>query len=80
MFEKFSNKIIHIIVDLPFNESNINISNGDQWINEKFQRNCINQGLEKIKHTLNDNDHIIIADVDEIPDPKTLLQILKRKH
>jgi beta-1,4-mannosyl-glycoprotein beta-1,4-N-acetylglucosaminyltransferase len=75
LFEKFSNKIIHIIVDLPFNESNINISNGDQWINEKFQRNCINQGLEKIKHTLNDNDHIIIADVDEIPDPKTLLQI-----
>ena len=75
MFEKFHDKIIHIVVDLPFNESNINISNGDQWTNEKFQRNCIQQGLEKIKHNLNDNDHIVIADVDEIPDPKRLLQI-----
>jgi len=75
MFEKFNDKIIHIIVDLPFNETNINISNGDQWTNEKFQRNCIQQGLEKIKHKLNDGDHIVIADVDEIPDPKTLLKI-----
>ena len=75
MFEKFNDKIIHIVVDLPFNESNIDISNGDQWTNEIFQRNCISQGLEKIQHNLNNNDHIVIADVDEIPDPKTLLQI-----
>jgi beta-1,4-mannosyl-glycoprotein beta-1,4-N-acetylglucosaminyltransferase len=75
MFEKFNDKIIHIVVDLPFNETNINISNGEQWTNEIFQRNCIKQGLEKIKHKLNDEDHIVIADVDEIPDPKRLLQI-----
>jgi beta-1,4-mannosyl-glycoprotein beta-1,4-N-acetylglucosaminyltransferase len=75
MFEKFNDKIIHIVVDLPFNESNINISNRDQWTNEKHQRNCINQGIDKIKEKLSDNDYIIISDVDEIPDPKTLFTI-----
>ena len=75
IFEKFNDKIIHIVIDLPFNESNINISNGDQWNNEKFQRNCISQGIDMIKEKLNDNDYIIISDIDEIPDPKTLFTI-----
>ena len=75
LFNKFSEKIIHIIVDLPFDSNNININNRDQWKNEHFQRNCISQGLDKIKDTLNDNDSIIISDVDEIPDSKTLFKI-----
>jgi beta-1,4-mannosyl-glycoprotein beta-1,4-N-acetylglucosaminyltransferase len=77
LFDKFSEKIIHIVVDLPFNESNIDISNGDQWTNEKFQRNCIKQGLDKIQCKLDDNDSIIIADVDEIPDPKIVTKMKK---
>ena len=49
---------------------NADISRGEQWTNEKFQRNCITRGLDKIG--LNDNDLVIISDVDEIPDPKTI--------
>ena len=75
LFNKFSKKIIHIIVDLPFDNNNINIKNGEQWKNETFQRNCISQGLDKIKYILNDNDMIIISDVDEIGDPNTLFKI-----
>jgi beta-1,4-mannosyl-glycoprotein beta-1,4-N-acetylglucosaminyltransferase len=75
LFNKFSEKIIHIIVDLPIDNNNINIKNGEQWKNETFQRNCISQGLDKIKDILNDNDNIIISDVDEIPDPTTLFKI-----
>ena len=75
LFNKFSEKIIHIIVDLPFDNNNINIKNGEQWKNETFQRNCISQGLDKIKYILNDNDMIIISDVDEIGDPNTLFKI-----
>jgi beta-1,4-mannosyl-glycoprotein beta-1,4-N-acetylglucosaminyltransferase len=76
LFEKFNKKIIHIIVDLPF-DTKINIANGEQWTNEKIQRNNISQGIDILKNRdeLNDDDYIIIADVDEIPDPDTLLQI-----
>jgi|LakMenEpi03Aug12_release.lakeMendotaPanAssembly.Ray.scaffolds.fasta_scaffold32047_2 beta-1,4-mannosyl-glycoprotein beta-1,4-N-acetylglucosaminyltransferase len=77
LFEKFNDKIIHIIVDLPLEHNKINIENKEQWINEKFQRNCISQGIDILKNRgdINDDDYIIIADVDEIPDPKTLLQM-----
>ena len=72
-FSKFKNKIIHVIVDdFPYTK-NININNNEQWINEKFQRNCITRGLEKLK--LNNNDIITICDLDEIPDPTVLLQL-----
>lgn len=79
MFEKFNYKIIHIVVDLPFNDSNIDISNNDQWKNEKYQRNCVKNGIDNIKEKLTDNDYIIISDVDEIPDPKTLHNIKQNK-
>jgi len=75
LFDKFSKKIIHIIVELPFDNNKINIVNGEQWKNEHFQRNSISYGLDKIKNILNDNDSIIISDVDEIPDPKILFKI-----
>ena len=75
IFEKFKEKIIHIIVDdLPYKYPNINIGNDEQWQNEKFQRNAISHGLERID-MLNDEDLIIIADLDEIPDPRTLVDI-----
>jgi len=74
LFEKFKDKIIHVIVDdFPFNEHNINIQNEEQWLNEKFQRNCITRGLELID--VNNNDIITVCDLDEIPDPKTLLNL-----
>jgi beta-1,4-mannosyl-glycoprotein beta-1,4-N-acetylglucosaminyltransferase len=75
MFSKFHNKIIHVIVDdLPYKFPNIDYEQKQQWANEKFQRNCGARGLGPIPD-LRRNDYIIIADLDEIPDPRILHQI-----
>jgi beta-1,4-mannosyl-glycoprotein beta-1,4-N-acetylglucosaminyltransferase len=74
LFEKFHEKIIHIIVDdFPYKYPNINIYKSEQWVNENFQRDQIKRGLDKLY--LNDEDIITITDLDEIPDPNTLLKI-----
>jgi beta-1,4-mannosyl-glycoprotein beta-1,4-N-acetylglucosaminyltransferase len=74
LFEKINDKIIHVIVDdFPYKYPNINILKDEQWKNEQFQRNCITRGLQRIN--VKDNDLIIISDLDEIPDPRTLNQI-----
>ena len=80
LYEKFKDKIIHIIVDdLPFAKPNIHKGylwdSGEQWDNEKFQRNCISRGIRLINDELNDDDLIIISDIDEIPDPEILNKI-----
>jgi beta-1,4-mannosyl-glycoprotein beta-1,4-N-acetylglucosaminyltransferase len=72
-FEKFKDKIVHIIVD-DFPHKNIIEFTNKQWENEFYQRNAISRGLARI-HTLKDDDVIIISDVDEIPDPRTLRKI-----
>jgi beta-1,4-mannosyl-glycoprotein beta-1,4-N-acetylglucosaminyltransferase len=74
LFEKFNDKIIHVVVDdFPHKYPNININNGEQWANERFQRNCISRGLQRID--VHNDDLIIISDLDEIPDPRTLNKI-----
>jgi len=74
LFKKFNEKIIHIIVDdFPYQHPNINIHNSEQWINEAFQRDQIKRGLDRLE--LNNEDVITITDLDEIPDPNTLLKI-----
>ena len=72
-FAQYADKIIHIVVDLPYKQPNINFNEEQQWKNEHFQRNAIQQGLDKI--VLEPNDYIIISDADEIPDPVTLQKI-----
>jgi len=84
-FNKFKDKIIHVVVDLPYKYPNIDYKNkkpfqfknynenGQQWINEAFQRESITNGFERI--SLNDEDYIIVSDADEIPDPNTLSKI-----
>ena len=75
LFDKFNEKIIHIIVDdFPHKYPNINFRNNEQWQNEFFQRNAIARGLNCIKN-LDQNDLIIISDLDEIPDPSTLNKV-----
>ena len=75
LFELHKDKIIHIVVeDTPHKYPNINYANKEQWANEIHQRNCIKRGLDKLN--LLDEDFIIIADVDEIPD-STTLQLIK---
>jgi beta-1,4-mannosyl-glycoprotein beta-1,4-N-acetylglucosaminyltransferase len=74
LFEKFQDKIIHIIVeDFPYIYPNIDTTKDDQWKNERFQRDSIARGFNKIK--MNHLDVVIISDVDEIPDPTTLRKI-----
>ena len=60
-FANFKSKIIYIPVD--------DMPDGDNpWLRENFQRNCIERGLKKTS----ENDWVIISDLDEIPNPKTL--------
>jgi len=68
VLEKFKDyPIIHIVVD----NLSPNVSKNEQWDNERHQRNCIKNGIKQIKD-LESNDLIIISDLDEIPDPRTL--------
>jgi len=77
-FEKFNNKIIHIVVhDFPYKFPNINYKFNQQWENEYYQRNCIKLGIEKLNNRLNDEDIILTSDVDEIPDPNILIKAKK---
>jgi len=73
LFAQYSDKIIHILVDLPYKQPNIDFAAEQQWKNEHFQRNAIQQGLDQI--ALEPNDYIIISDADEIPDPSSLSKV-----
>ena len=78
LFKEFNHKIMHIVVDdFSHKYPNINIENREQWNNEVFQRNCIKQGLDKLK--LNDEDIFTVTDLDEIPDPRILEKIKKNE-
>ncbi len=77
LFEPFHKKILHIVVDdFPYKYPNVNIQNNDVWKNEFFQRNAISRGIQSI-NSISDSDVILISDVDEIPDPRTLNAIKK---
>jgi hypothetical protein len=61
MFAPFDDKIVHVIVDdLP--------PSPNSWVVENFQRDSIVRGLVDA----DDGDLVVIADVDEIPDPRVL--------
>ena len=77
LFEKFNDKIIHIVVDdMPYKYPNVNVDNNDVWNNEYFQRNAISRGINSIQD-ISEQDIILITDLDEIPDPRFLHKILK---
>ena len=66
-YSKYLDKIIHIIIDKDIPQT------PNSWDRERYQRNCIDNGIKQLN--LNDNDIIIISDADEIPDANTLLLI-----
>jgi beta-1,4-mannosyl-glycoprotein beta-1,4-N-acetylglucosaminyltransferase len=73
LFEQFTQKIIHIVVDdFPYKHPNFN--KNEQWANEIFQRNAIKRGINYIT-SLSPSDVITITDLDEIPDPQMLNEI-----
>ncbi len=69
--QKFSEKVIHLVLDKPFPDEL------DNWGIEAFQRNKIFDVLINAK----DDDLIMYSDSDEIPDPKILENLnLKKKY
>lgn len=71
LFDAWNHKIIHIVVeDFPHVHPHVNVKNRDVWKNETFQRNAISRGISSIP--LHDSDILLVSDVDEIPDPRTL--------
>jgi beta-1,4-mannosyl-glycoprotein beta-1,4-N-acetylglucosaminyltransferase len=60
-FKPFMDKIIHVrVTDMPMSK--------DAWVNDIFQRNCINRGLT----TAEPDDIIMVSDLDEIIRPSTV--------
>lgn len=69
-YVEYKNKIIYIkIEDMPESKG------VDDWTLEHFQRNGIMRGLTDCKP----DDIILISDVDEIPNPNTLRDLVKNK-
>lgn len=66
LFQKYIDKIVYVLVDdMPCTDN--------PWDNEKYQRECINKGIQRLN--LNDNDLLIITDCDEIPNYKKIQEI-----
>jgi beta-1,4-mannosyl-glycoprotein beta-1,4-N-acetylglucosaminyltransferase len=64
LFEKFNHKIIHVVVnDTP---------DGNPFERDVFQKNAIIRGLENCQ----DDDIIITSDLDEIPDPEIVSELI----
>lgn len=67
-FSKYSDKIVHLIdTEMPLLDTK---KVDDPWIRDSHQRNYLNNGL--LKFDLKSNDQIILSDLDEIPNVKTL--------
>lgn len=65
MFAEFADKIIHVVVeDTP---------EGDTHYRDTFQKNAVTRGLAGCK----DDDIIIFSDLDEIPNPDKIREILE---
>ena len=65
MFKEFEDKIIHIIVD--------DTPEGDTHVRDTFQKNAVTRGLKDCT----DEDIIIFSDLDEIPNPEKIKEILQ---
>lgn len=69
-FEKFADKIVHVIVDsYPENPD------GNTWIYEHHQRNAILEGLKDLSEDVT----IMISDLDEIPSHDSIKHALTKK-
>lgn len=81
-YAKYTDKIIHVVIDDLYSDPKIDfdLSKGEQWINEKHQRNAITMGIDRIQEgkmcwKLKENDILFITDADEIVDIKYLEDI-----
>lgn len=65
MFAEFADKIIHVVVD--------DTPQGDTHERDTFQKNAVTRGLKDCT----DEDIIIFSDLDEIPNPQKIKEILE---
>lgn len=65
LFAEFQDKIIHVVVD--------DTPQGDTHYRDTFQKNAVTRGLAGCK----DEDIIIFSDLDEIPNPDKIREILR---
>lgn len=65
LFAEFQDKIIHVVVD--------DTPQGDTHYRDTFQKNAVTRGLEGCK----DEDIVIFSDLDEIPNPDKIREILQ---
>ena len=65
LFSEFQDKIIHVVVeDTP---------EGDTHYRDTFQKNAVTRGLKDCR----DDDIVIFSDLDEIPNPEKIKEILQ---
>ncbi|MBE5875476.1 MAG: glycosyltransferase [Lachnospiraceae bacterium] len=64
LFAEFADKIIHVVVD--------DTPQGDTHDRDTFQKNAVTRGLKECT----DEDIIIFSDLDEIPNPEKIKEIL----
>lgn len=76
-YSEYLDKIIHVVIEkfpetMLYEPSEIDVDSSlhIHWFRENFQRNEILKGLYSAN--LKDSDFVLISDVDEIPDPRTL--------
>ena len=65
MFREFEDKIIHVVVD--------DTPPGDTHVRDTFQKSAVGRGLKNCT----DEDIIIFSDLDEIPNPEKIKEILQ---
>ena len=69
LFEKYSDKIIHVI------DNELVPDPPSPWMNDTHQRNYIGMGIAELLPVLKHDDVILISDVDEIFDPEIIKNI-----
>ena len=74
-FSEFLDKVIYVKVeDLPSYREHMKTQGQVDWVPENFQRNCLARGL--IHQRLTAEDRVMVSDLDEIPNPKTMRENL----
>jgi beta-1,4-mannosyl-glycoprotein beta-1,4-N-acetylglucosaminyltransferase len=83
-FSAYADKMVHIVMDDLLAEPNIdyNLNTGEQWVNERHQRDGITLGIDslatgKLGWKWGEKDILLISDVDEIVDV-TKLEFLSK--
>lgn len=73
-FAKFRSKIIHVVSPDPEDPERARSDVEYGWVCENRQRNATIRAIEK---ELRDDDILIVSDLDEIPDPQSVLKAAK---